>query len=260
MNVVLVLHSGDVTKNNTAAEWSRARESLGRLDGVVPYLVAAGNHESFVKEGQHNGTRDTAMLNQYLPVSQSSDRPWYGGCLDGRVDNMFFVLDLEGVKYLVLSVEFAPRIEALEWANEVVSEHKDCRTIVVTHAFIRSSDTRHNFQFDPQKYNQANLDREEMWERFVSKHSNIFLVLSSHYFGVRRETSIGDNGNAVHQVKSCYLQDEHRLQGWLRIIRFTPKQGKIQFRTYSPLLDKYLPDRDNQFELAYPVSPGRSME
>ncbi len=251
MNTVLVIHTGDVVQKNTEQEWMRVDEALRQLEGVVPYLVAAGNHESFVKEGKHRGHRDTTMFNKYIAVSRFSDKPWYGGHFESGSENMFFLLNIQGVKFLFLSIEFAPRGKVLDWANKVVSEHKDCRTIVVTHSYIYSGESRINFKLNPLKYDQNNTDRDEMWERFVSKHRNIFLVLSAHYFAVRRETSIGDNGNRVHQVMASYLDDEHKLQGWLRVIRFLPEQGSIHFRTYSPVLNKSLTDEENQFELKY---------
>lgn len=45
-------------------------------------------------------------------------------------------------------------------------------------------------------------DGEEMWEKFVKKHENIFMVLSGQIMGkgVGRLTSRGDHGNDVHQL------------------------------------------------------------
>ena len=254
MGIVLVIHTGDAVQNNTEQEWNRVSESMGRFEGVVPYLLVAGNHESFVNESKHGPNRDTTMLNKYMPVSRYSDKSCYGDCMNGGSENMFFLMDIEGMKFLLLSIEFAPRIEVLDWANKIVSEHDDRRTIVVTHSYIQSADSKFNFKLDPLKYNQENTNRDEMWERFVSKHQNIFLVLSSHYFAVRRETSIGKYGNKVHQVMACYLNDEDKLKGWLRIAKFCPKQDKIQFRTYSPVLDKSLTDEQNQFDLEYQMN------
>jgi hypothetical protein len=254
MSTVLVIHTGDAVQNNTEEEWKRVSESMGKLEGIVPYLLAAGNHESFVNEGKHRPDRDTSMLNKYMPLSRYSDKSWYGGSMDRGSENMFFLMDIEGMKFLILSIEFAPRVEVLDWANKVVSKYDDRRTIIVTHSYIQSADSKFNFKLDPLKYNKKNTNRDEMWERFISKHRNIFLVLSSHYFAVRRETSIGKNGNKVHQVMACYLNDENKLKGWLRIAKFCPKQKKIQFKTYSPLLDKYLTDEQNQFELEYEMN------
>jgi hypothetical protein len=254
LGMALVIHTGDAVKDNTEQEWTRVSESISRLDGVVPYLLAAGNHESFVTEGRHGPNRDTTMFNRYMPVSRYSDKPWYGGCMHGGSENMFFLLDVQGMKFLVISVEFAPRVEVLSWANKVVSEHADRKTIVVTHSYTLSGNSKLNFKLDPLKYNRENTNRDEMWERFVSRHRNIFLVLSSHYFAVRRETSIGKNGNKVHQVMASYLDGEHKLDGFFRIARIIPEQGKIKFRTYSPLLDKSLIDGQNQFELEYEMN------
>ena len=253
MNTILVVHTGDITQDNTEAEWSRAEASMRQLDGVVPYVVLAGDHESFVKQGEHVGQRYTSVLNKHFGVSHYRDKSWYGGHLDNASDNMFLLLDADGMKFLVLALEFAPRDAVLEWANDVVREHADCRVIVVTHSFIYTPESQMNFKLNPLKYDQDNTDRDEMWEKFVSRHSNIFLVLSSHYFGVRRETSIGKNGNHVHQVMASYLDEEHKLDGWLRVIRLRPRRDKIEFRTYSPVLDKWLTDEANQFELAYPM-------
>ena len=164
---------------------------------------------------------------------------------------MFFLFDVAGTRLLVLSIEFAPRVEILEWANKIVSQHPDRQVHVVTHSYTLSADSKLNFKLDPLKYSQANTNREEIWERFISKHANIFLVLSSHHFAVRRETSISDHGSPVHQVMASYLDDKHKTQGWLRIVRFLPQQGKIRFRTYSPVLDRHLSDAQNQFELDY---------
>jgi len=91
MDVALVVHTGDITKDNTQAEWSRVDESLAQIEGKVPYLVVAGNHESFVTEGKHVGTRDTCRFNNHLPIAHFADKPWCGGCLDGASENMFFL-------------------------------------------------------------------------------------------------------------------------------------------------------------------------
>ena len=41
LDITLVIHTGDAVKDNTEQEWMRVSESISRLDGVVPYLVAA---------------------------------------------------------------------------------------------------------------------------------------------------------------------------------------------------------------------------
>ena len=85
-------------------------------------------------------------------------------------------------------------------------------------------------------------------------HANIFLVLSGHilYDGLGRLTSTGDHGNVVHQVLTNYQMKARGGNGWLRIMTFLPKEQTIRVRTYSPFLDEWATDEQNQFELSYP--------
>ena len=44
-NIAVVLQEGDCTDGNTPAEWVRFKGEMTRLDGVVPYVIAVGNHD-----------------------------------------------------------------------------------------------------------------------------------------------------------------------------------------------------------------------
>ena len=44
-NIRFVLHEGDVTNRNVEKQWDRALRAMQRLDGVVPYAIAPGNHD-----------------------------------------------------------------------------------------------------------------------------------------------------------------------------------------------------------------------
>jgi len=96
-------------------------------------------------------------------------------------------------------------------------------------------------------------DGEQIWQKFVRKHENIFLVVSGHIGGdgMGKLTSKGDHGNPVHQLLANYQGRPRGGDGWLRILRFLPKENKISVRTYSTFHDKYDDDPQNQFELDY---------
>ena len=46
------------------------------------------------------------------------------------------------MKFLVLTLEFKPRDEALAWANRVAGQHADHRIIVVTHGYLTKDGRR----------------------------------------------------------------------------------------------------------------------
>jgi hypothetical protein len=212
MNVLALVHTGDMVKDNTESEWSEVGRALAPLEGKMPYLVAAGNHESFPGKGKPRA-RDVRAFNKHLPLERFSQKPWYGGSFARGSENMFFRFRAHKTKLLILSLEFAPREEILEWANQVVAQHPDHLTLVVTHAFTYAGESRANFMWHPLHVHKDCSDRAEIWDRFLRKHPNIRLVLSAHYLGQRRETSLGDHGNRVHGTLANYLRESDRDAG-----------------------------------------------
>ena len=47
------------------------------------------------------------------------------------------------MNFIILSLEFKPRNEALEWANKVISFHPNHQCIIVTHAYLKGNGKRY---------------------------------------------------------------------------------------------------------------------
>jgi hypothetical protein len=76
------------------------------------------------------------------------------------------------------------------------------------------------------------------------------MVLCGHTAPNAQLTSKGVNGNEVHQLLANF-QGEKGGQGYLRIMKFFPKENRIDVSTYSPVLNKYKNDPKNKFTLKY---------
>jgi hypothetical protein len=268
MNIVFVLHEGDVTNGNTDVEWQRANTSMSILDGVVPYTLCAGNHDVANLGRPPADRRDNAKLNQYFPVGRFEAEPWWGGCDPNNPDGRYVFFDAGGMEFMIVSLEFRPNDAMLRWANRVVSQLPDKRVIFLTHSYMHEDDTRVGPGdqwgcWDADGNDCDGNDGEQMWEKFVRLHENIFLVLSGHIIGdgLGRLTSTGVNGNLVHQILANYqdppIPSGNGGNGWLRIMKFVPRENKIEVRTYSPWLDKSAADEQNQLDLAYPMTTNR---
>jgi len=55
----------------------------------------------------------------------------------------------------------------------------------------------------------------------------------------------------VHQVLVNYQMRRQGGQGYLRLMRFVPRENKVYCKSYSPVLDRYKEDPENQFALQY---------
>ena len=248
-NVVFVIHEGDCTQFNVAPEWLNFRRYMRLLDGVIPYAVAVGNHD-----GLGTPYEDTALFNQYFPVSSYQNLPTFGGVFEpGKMDNCYHLFNAGGVDWLVLVLEFGPRDPVLDWANEVVASHPDRRVILGIHTHIYTDDTLHGSSpthfWTPTSYGRTN-NGPEVWDKFLRKHANISFVFNGHVLndGAGRLVGIGDHGNKVYQMLANYQTLPNGGNGWLRVVQFIPEQDKFTVSTFSPALRHYFVNDKQQFE------------
>jgi len=248
-NIVLVLHEGDITDGNSAPEWTNARTSMSLLDGVVPYALAVGNHD-----GLGGSQNQTALFNQFFPLSRFQNLPTFGGVFESnRMDNCYHLFSAGGVDWLVFSLEFGPRNVVLAWANQVATNYPNRHVIMLTHAHVYCDNTLQgsstNQLYLPTAYGREN-NGTNVWEKFLRHHANMGFTFNGHipnagYAG--RLVGVGDYGNQVFQMMADYQACMLGGAGYLRIIQFFPDQDKMSVSTYSPYLDSWFTDTNNQF-------------
>lgn len=256
-NIRAVLGLGDITNNNHDEEWKNAKASIEFLRGAVPFALALGNHD--LGENGSTVTRDS-KVDTYLPLDEyRKDMNVVAEFEKGKMANLAHTFKLAGQDWLVLNVEFGPRDAVLKWADGVVRRHRNHKVILITHAYLYSDDTRYDFKtrkqtWNPHDYPVAKLseapnDGEEIWDKLVRKHKNMVFVFNGHVLndGLGRFTSRGDQGNMVHQHLVNYQMLHEGGEGYLRLVEFLPDGRTVQFRSYSPSLDKYKTDEQNQF-------------
>ena len=249
-NIKFVIHLGDIVQTSTQeSEWHNADQAMQLLDGVVPYSLAPGNHDMVVE------SRNTSLYNKFYSPERFADRIWYGGHMGNNNDNNFCFFEAAGMKFMIINLEFAPRDEALEWAAGVTKRYPEHRVIVATHCYMRQK-TR---DLDcAESYNIAGNSGEQIWQKFIRRHPNIFLVVSGHVSGVGLQTSLNDFGGKVLEMLTDYQGLPNGGDGWLRMLRFVPGSSKIHVRTYSPLLNRYNKAPEEMFSLDYDMTTVRT--
>ena len=264
-NIAFVLHEGDITNSNNPTQWGNARFSISLLDGVVPYALAPGNHD--YGPGGSASPRET-LLNVFFPVALFEDLPTFGGVFEeGKLDNSYHLFTAGGRDWLVLALEWGPRDEVVEWANRILRKYPNRTAMAVTHAYLYFDETRYDRaarpeqHWSPHKHPTAKLpggvnDGEDLWQKLVSRHRNFAFVFSGHVLGdgAAYLASEGLHGNVVHQLLANYQMRPQGGEGYLRLMEFLPDGKTVQVKTYSPYLDEYLTDDQQQFVLELPPS------
>lgn len=241
-NVKFVMHVGDIVQTDSIEEWDIADRAFTIIEGAIPYNIALGNHDIEQARGLDN--RDSTRANKYFPERRFAKRSWFGGTMDGKIENNYTFFSSAGMDFMVVTLEFGPRDVVLDWANALVRAYPQKRVIVVTHAYLsaeheRLSDTHRRHNATNYVCCRNGNDGEAIWEKFVRKHPNVFLVVSGHEVHTDRNlptggklTSYGDHGNPVHQIMVNYQTQGF---GWLRLLEFRPDDNKIESIPTTPL-------------------------
>lgn len=236
-NIAYLLHVGDITNRNTEREWKVARASFDLIEGRVPYVLATGNHDYDNTPGRETG------MNEHFREADLRKWPTFGGAFEaGHLENHYHLLEIQGRKWIVLSLECGPRDRVVEWAGRVLTEHRDRLAIILTHAYLYYGNQRYDHRqgrqrASPHGFYGEGADGEELWNRLVRKHPGVMMVvcghLSSGYVGYRADE--GDHGNTVHQMMCDYEKMRSGGMGFLRLLEFLPDRKTVQVRTYSPV-------------------------
>lgn len=236
------------------------------LAGKLPFSVVPGNHDYDAlwtdpahpprPELRQQGKRHVGGLTGFQSAFSAQSeffkgQPWYVASHDGGADSAQ-VFTAGACRFLHIGLQYQAPDASLAWAAGVIRRFKGLPTIVSTHDYLARSGKRNmasnplNSALDP-----MDNDPEMIWDEFISRHDQIFLVLSGHVGGQGFSVDRNRAGHDVYQMMADY-QGRGRTareagakgdvgDGWLRLLKFRldgPRPG-IEVRTYSTHYRKY---------------------
>jgi hypothetical protein len=270
--IQLVLQEGDIVNRNnesnpssgelpSAQQWANASSAMGVLDGVVPYVMAVGNHDL----GTGDGTAQNRLteFNTYFPPSRNPlNDPAHGGILKGTFqpghnENAYYELHApDGRNLLIFSLEFWPTNAMVNWANQVASQpqYADYTALLVTHSYLTS--TGEHADADPDTYpigaSGDYNDGLQLWNKLIKVNPNFEMTFSGHVGGdgVSYLQSTNVEGDPVHQMMINAQFETNGGNGWFRLVEFLNDGKTVRVRTFSPFLGLYRTDSANYFQIA----------
>jgi len=232
-------------------EWNVATSAISKLDGILPYTLASGNHDV----NWNFNYRVASGLPNYLNQSQVISK--YGKVESGVTDseepsaaNTAHEFTVNGVDYLIVTIEYAAHSTSgvMDWANNIIKNHPHHNVIITTHAYLSDNgeilDGTNNGS--PSSYSGCadHNDGDYFWDNLVSKHENISMVLCGHVGteNIVKSTKIGDNGNTVTQimVNTQDLDADIGSTGTVAFLYFSEDGKNVQVRQYSTVRNRYL--------------------
>lgn len=262
LNIKLVMCTGDLVEQNeiinpngvsvnqpSKKQWEAVARGFSRLDGKVPYMLAAGNHDY----GYSNISVRRTQYNKYFPVDKNflTQKGIREVALNAEgvptLENAVFEFTSpQGRKFLLMTLEFAPRDTILSWAKHTLAQdkYKDHTAIILTHSYLNSKNEhieKENYKISEGNYGAA------IWRKLVQPSSNIQLVFSGHIGApdnVKAHVGFRQDKNAAGKNVSQMVFNAQALgggwhgnggDGWLRILEFLPDRKTVKVKTFSPL-------------------------
>ena len=265
-------YNGDQTSRQ---QWEAISRGLARLDNRLPYIACQGNHDLGYIAAEYRYSmmpdyiypeRNTAFEKTLVSTGLN-----YEG-IHTMENSAFEFHDKAWGDLLIISFEFAPRDEALDWARQLIESERfvNHKVIILTHSFLATNGERiveEGYKLTPRNWAQA------VWDKLIYPSKNIKMVLCGH---TGNPPKIKDGEKVNYQPTTCYRVDKaadgHEVvqmmfnsqngdgswngnggDCWLRILEFRPDGKTIGVRTFSPLfaqsrLTKHLAWRTDAYD------------
>ena len=271
--IQVVVQEGDIVNQNSQVtptsgdqtadqQWANAKAAMSVLNGQLPYIMAAGNHDLGTTSAQNRNTQ----FNEYFKASDNPlVDPAQGGILagyqvPGELHNAYFEVHApDGRDLLIFSLEFWPRQATIAWANQIAAlpQYADHTAVLLTHSYLNPNNTRADDTPEGYPVGTDGNDGEEMWNELIKLNPNFKMTLNGHVGGdgVGYLKSTGVEGNVVHQMVFNSQFETNGGNGWIRVLEFLDDGTTVHVRTYSPFLDLYRTDAANDFTITLSPLP-----
>ncbi len=236
---------GDITDQDWLAtgkeEWRIAKENIYKLNGVVPYSMVRGNHDS-----------ETFFIQAFsVPEYKSQFEQFY----KLYPTNTYRTITICEDDYLMITLDHGPKDDELEWASKIIEQYPNHRVVITTHWYLgpdgQPGDVNDYGNAKPEIKNHGT----EIWNKLIKKHSNVFMIMSGHYSSdnIVVKQRANPAGNKVTQV----LIDPQGYDanttpaGMIGIFYFSEDGKAIDVEYFSPIKNQFFRE-ENQFRIAIP--------
>ncbi|MBE6758197.1 MAG: hypothetical protein E7552_06600 [Ruminococcaceae bacterium] len=309
-NIVHVIGAGDNTWTDDTAQWQRIKAGWDLFTNKVSWSNMTGNHDypgsctptdnpDYTERNTKkynlffgkNYIQSTAAKDTYCG-SFADDYNIYGVTADENgkyqgAENSYFRFGVSGVRWMILQLEYHPRVSVINWANEILAQYPDDNVIVTTHAYIGGDNGRYSTHWMPYTKSDAVMggyigqlmtsgstkwpggSEEPIWTHLIAKNDNVKMLLCGHDGTsdghVLTRWDKNEAGNVVPQVMmnaqdlenpNGFLYFEGQALSMLGLLRFSADGTKCEIQYYSPYHDAtYHPSNLEMLSLSLTAKP-----
>ncbi|MEO5998149.1 MAG: metallophosphoesterase [Chitinophagaceae bacterium] len=236
LNIPMVLHVGDLVNFNNYSHYEVASKGYEEFDkNHIPYAITLGNHDTEavgVNSGSaapgnvNQNLRKTFKFNSYFPTSRFISQR--GRFEPGKSDNAYYTFRVGETHWLVITLEFCPRLGVINWAGDIAKEYFNYNAVIVTHYYLTPKG-----EIGQTNSGYGDFSPQTIFDKLVKPNPNIRFVLSGHVVSSALRVDTGQNGNKVYQILQDY-QNADLGGGYIRLLNFDIDKATVSAEMYSP--------------------------
>jgi 3',5'-cyclic AMP phosphodiesterase CpdA len=237
-DIRFVLHTGDMVNWEDDKEQSQYRvasNGFEPLDGVIPYAIALGNHDTHAVGPSGGSARDTTRTREYVRITTVFNTFFPVSRFPGavtfepkKIDNAYQTFEACETKWLVLTLELWSRKIVIDWAEKVVASHPDHNIIIGTHMYLNGNGSI------AQNRDYGEQSPQYLFDNLIKKYANIKMVFSGHTGHINDRTDTGIHGNKIVSTVAC-IHDQKTNP--VQIMEIDVKAGTLHRRFFAPFSD-----------------------
>ncbi len=290
-NIVHVIGAGDNTWTDDPAQWEIARAGFDLFSDKVSWSNMTGNHDypgsCLPVDDKTYTRRNSTNYQKYFGmdyIDQTAGADNFVAYFDdpyeiSTTENAYYRFTVNGIKWMILQLEYQPRVHVIEWANEVAAQYPDDNIILTTHSYINTDNSDWCTQWMPftkedseiggylcslEGASWPNGTTKPIWDKLVYQNTNIKLLLCGHAGTsdghVLTKLTKNAAGVTVPQVM-INAQDldvsyfTSYAMSMLAIMRFSRDGQKVEIQYYSPFHDgTYHPSNEKMLSLTLDIT------
>lgn len=240
LKIPMVLHVGDLVNFDNYDHYDVASQGYDTLDKYhIPYAIAIGNHDteavgflsgSAAPGNVNQNLRKTRKFNSYFPPNRFINQR--GRYEDEKSDNSYYTFKVGDTNWLVLTLEFCPRMGPINWAGDVIKDYFNYNVIILTHYHLTPKG-----EIADRNAGYGDFSPQVVFDRLLKLYPNIKFVLSGHVVPTALRVDTGVNGNKIYQMLQDY-QHEDSGGGYIRLLTFDIDKKTVSAEMYSPFYKK----------------------
>lgn len=235
---------GDITNKNQIWQYQNAYDFFfSRFPDEHEPFFCLGNHD-YGEEG-----KSKTRLSNIPDIMRAKFDFRYE---ESDYENYVRYLTIGDTKYAVLDLEFAPRNEAIDWANDVIQKYSKTPFILLTHVFTNIYGQIHDFT-DDSVYHPGSQksyymggdyinDSMEVFNKVIKDNENVKMVICGHTLipnFIQVTSKQNSKGNNVYIITVNYQHYTEGGNGYVGILSFD--ENGYNIKSFSTVERKFGP-------------------